>query len=113
MAAEETADKIMKREPLLKIPKENEEKKKEAKPVNRTKNGLVDLHDHLFMQLERLNDEELTGDALKEEMGRAKAISGISGQIIANANLMLKARMEAARANDGLNLPPLMLKGST
>lgn len=55
------------------------------------KNTLGDLNNHLFMALERLGDEELKGDALKEEMERAKSIASISSQIISNANLALQA----------------------
>ena len=56
-----------------------------------TKNKLTDLNDHLFAELERLGDEELSGDELKEELGRAKGIAAISSQVIKNANTMLSA----------------------
>ena len=57
------------------------------------RNTLGDLNNHLFEQLERLNDEELTGDALREEMQRADAMTKVSTQIIDNANLVLKAKV--------------------
>ena len=56
------------------------------------KNKLTDLNNHLFEQLERLNDEDLKGDKLKEEIIRAKAMSTISDKIIQNGALILHAQ---------------------
>ena len=56
------------------------------------KNKLPDLNNHLFSQLERLSDESLKGDGLKEEISRAKAVSVIARNIVENAALMLEAQ---------------------
>lgn len=55
------------------------------------RNTLADLNNHLFEQLERLNDEELQGEELEREIKRSQSISAISDKIIENANLQLKA----------------------
>lgn len=66
-------------------------------------NKLSDLNNHLFAQLERLGDEELAGDKLAEEINRAKAVTDVAQQIIANGSLVLKAKIAAEdslRGND-------------
>lgn len=55
------------------------------------KNRLSDLNNHLFAQLERLSDEDMTEADLAKEASRAQAIVAISDQIVRNADLHLKA----------------------
>lgn len=58
---------------------------------NKTKNKMVDLNNHLFEQLERLGDDKLKGEKLKEEINRAKAMQGTAQTIINNAHLAVNA----------------------
>jgi len=82
------------------------------------RNTLGDLNNHLFAQLERLSDEDLKGDQLKEEIVRAKAVTGLASQIIANGTLVLKGRQiqleygieEDGDKGDGKKQMPKMLK---
>lgn len=79
------------------------------------KNRLENLNDHLFEQLERLNDETLTGEELDEEIKRSRAISSIAGNIINNANVMLNARKhidEYYGTNNNSNLPDVLKIGN-
>lgn len=79
-----------------------------------TKNKLTDLNDHLFAELERLGDEELSGDQLKEELGRAKGIAAISSQVIKNANTMLSAaRFFDDHMNDDIKVAQHLLGDSS
>ncbi|MAY29131.1 MAG: hypothetical protein CL627_07855 [Aurantimonas sp.] len=55
------------------------------------KNRLSDLNDHLFMQLERLSDEDLSNEEIEKEAKRAEAIVGVADKIIANASLGIQA----------------------
>jgi hypothetical protein len=54
------------------------------------KNKLSDLNNHLFAALERLNDEDVKGEALTEEIQRSKAIAGVAKEVVANASLVLE-----------------------
>ena len=60
------------------------------------KNKLSNLHDHLFEQLERLNDDELKGKDLEDEIQRAGAMAGVAKQIINTGSLALKAQKALA-----------------
>jgi hypothetical protein len=78
------------------------------------KNKFFDLNNHLFAQLERLGDEELTGDKLVEEISRAKSVADVAQQIIANGSLVLKAetfRHEYGidiKNEDSKKIPPML-----
>lgn len=55
------------------------------------KNTLGDLNNHLFAEIERLGDEDLKGDELKQEILRAKAVVDVASRIIDNATTVLEA----------------------
>lgn len=55
------------------------------------KNGMTDLTNHLFAQLERLGDEDLTPEQIDAECERSKAIVSVADQIATNGDLQLKA----------------------
>lgn len=55
------------------------------------KNTLIDLNNHLFAQLERLSDEDLSQEQLETEIERSKAITDVSKTIVSNASLQLNA----------------------
>jgi len=74
------------------------------------KNKLSDLNNHLFAQLERLGDENLTQDQLKGEIARAKSISGIAQNIITNAKVALEGVQFAYKYTAGDNKLPEQFK---
>jgi len=70
------------------------------------KNKLIDLNNHLFAQLERLSEEETTGDKLTEEIERSKAVTQVASKIIDNARLALDA--QKALGDTVRNLPAMI-----
>lgn len=55
------------------------------------KNKISDLNNHLFAQLERMSDENMTPEQIEQEVKRAEAIVSVADQISRNADLQLKA----------------------
>ena len=76
------------------------------------KNTLQDLNNHLFEQLERLNDEDLTDDQLDRELRRAEGMTKIATQIIENGELAFKTmvHMDEYGYNSGHQAIPVMLE---
>lgn len=75
------------------------------------KNKLSDLNNHLFLQIERLGDEELSGEKLQREIERSKAVSGIAKDIVGNAKVVLDAQKAAWEWNKTSGDMPTMLVG--
>jgi hypothetical protein len=55
------------------------------------KNKLADLNDHLFAQLERLSEEDLTAEQIASETQRGGAIVAVADQIIRAQALKIQA----------------------
>ena len=75
----------------------------EKQGESKVKNKLTDLNNHLFAELERLGDEDLSAEDLSAEIDRAKAIANVSEKIIDNAALVLKTAEFLNEAGYGLN----------
>lgn len=73
------------------------------------KNSLLDLNNHLFEQIERLNDEDITAEQMEKEIKRSKALEGLSIQVVDTAALILRAATLAASDQTGSNIPRLLL----
>lgn len=76
------------------------------------KNKLSDLNNHLFAQIERLSQEDLTPEQIEVEASRADAIVSLSEQILHNADIQLKAVHLLANHGDRF-IPMLPLLGKS
>lgn len=73
------------------------------------KNTLIDLNNHLFEQLERLNDDELDDEQLEREIKRARSMAEVSSRIIANAALGLDAeKLKVEFGGRDVHLPEML-----
>lgn len=74
------------------------------------KNKLTDLNDHLFTALERVNDEDLDSEALRNEINRARSIANLGREIVQNARLVLdgeKYKRDYGIIRDGDTVPAM------
>ena len=69
------------------------------------RNTNLDLNNHLFEQLERLNDSDLSEEELEKEINRAKSMSAISKNIIENSKLALEASKLTAEYTGKVEIP--------
>lgn len=53
------------------------------------RNKLTDLNNHLFEELEKLNDDDLTDEKLASEIKRAGAMANIAKTIVENTKLQV------------------------
>lgn len=77
------------------------------------KNRLIDLNNHLFSQMERLTQEEMTPEQIEQEVKRSEAIVAVSEQIIRNSDLSLKAATLVANHGDRFKpMLPTIFRGA-
>lgn len=74
------------------------------------RNTLSDLNNHLFMELERLGDEDLSDEKIKFEVSRAHALSHVADRIIHNASVMLEAQKHFDDLTDKSKSVPKFLR---
>jgi len=69
------------------------------------KNSLNALNDHLMERIEWLTDRDVKGEELAEEIRRSEAVTKVAAQVIANANLILRAHVAKDNSNGKMHLP--------
>lgn len=82
------------------------------------KTSIYDLNEHLFLALERVNDDlqddgetKKTDEELASDIRRAKAVAGIGKVIVDGANAMLKAaRLHYDATGRNFDLPDMLIK---
>ena len=73
------------------------------------RNKLSDLNNHLFAQLERLSEEDITDETLQKEVARAQAVADVAEAIVSSAKVQLRAHELAYEAGMEITVPKLLL----
>ncbi len=76
------------------------------------KNKLTDLNNHLFAQIERLSDEDLSDVNLEKEIKRADAVVKVADKIICSADTALRAAKIIAEYGGTVPAMPMLDMGS-
>ena len=76
------------------------------------RNTLADLNNHLFDQLERLMDDEVSPEQMEKEITRSKAVTSVAEAIIRNGELEFKVmqHLNEYRSDGRLAPVPKMLE---
>lgn len=78
-----------------------------------TRNTMGDLSNHMFAELERLGDEDLSPEQLEAEIQRARAIATVASRVIESADVVLRAaEFEDRKLDADLKLPPMLGGGN-
>ena len=67
------------------------------------RNKITDLNNHLFAQLERLGDEDLTPEQLEQEIKRSKSIADISKTIVESNRVAVEAMRVIEKAGGNID----------
>mgnify|MGYP000001918151 FL=1 len=73
------------------------------------RNKIINLNDHLFAQLERLGEENISEEALNREVKRTALLTDVADRIIKSGDLMLRARIAADNTVSGDQILPAIL----
>ena len=80
------------------------------------KNTLNDLNNHLFEQLEKLMDDDVSDEKMKKEISRAHAVTAIAETIVRNGELAFKVMQhlnEYRRDGELAPIPEMLESGKT
>lgn len=73
------------------------------------RNNLSALNDYLFESIERILDDDLSGEVLEEEIKRAETVTDVAKVIVQNAELALKVMKHAEEYGIEKKEIPVML----
>lgn len=73
------------------------------------RNNLSALNDYLFESIERILDDDLSGEVLEEEIKRAEMVTDVAKVIVQNAELALKVMKHAEEYGIEKKEIPVML----